>query len=66
VFPIGIGLVAFGWIGRSLFEVATGALVLASGLGLAIGAPADADTWAAIGAGTVLVVAGLIARGLAR
>jgi hypothetical protein len=62
VFPVGIGLLAIAVIDSSPFIAATGALILALGVVLAVTAPANADTWAMATEGIVLIGAGLVTR----
>jgi hypothetical protein len=63
LFPIGIGLLVISAIDRSGLVAAAGTLILVLGVVLAVVAPANADTWATVGEGVVLVGAGVLARG---
>ncbi len=57
VFPIGVGLVVIAAFDRSRFMGAAGTAVIALGVALAVAAPANADTWAAIGEGLIFIAA---------
>jgi hypothetical protein len=63
LFPIGVGLLVISAVDRSGLVAMAGALIVGLGVALAVLAPANADTWAALGSGVVLVGAGVLARG---
>jgi hypothetical protein len=63
LFPIGLGLLVISAVDRSGPVAAAGALIVGLGVALAVVAPVNADTWAAVGEGIVLTGTGLLALG---